>query len=105
MGGAILGKYMLMWLLRYFLLATTLLMFGLLAHSFATLPRAYRTPDQDIFALAGMAALVLNFIYVFVCPPFGTRPKSRLLHLGGLWLDAKERELSERAQKGPPQSN
>ena len=85
-------------------LAVTFGVLGFLAYQYITLPSYYRTTSQDLFALFAMAVLILNFIYVFVCPPFGTRLKSRLLRLGGLWLDAKERELSQRA-KGPPQSN
>jgi hypothetical protein len=59
----------------------------------------------DNLILVGIGSgLVLNLIYVFFCPPFGTRPQSRLGRLGSLWLDAKERELRERAGK-PPHSN
>jgi O-antigen/teichoic acid export membrane protein len=94
-----------MWLLRYFLLLASVGALALVAYAFAHLRRYPPPPSDEPVILIGIGILlILNLIYVFKCPPFGIRQKSRLLKLGSLWLDAKERELRERADK-PPQSN
>jgi hypothetical protein len=53
---------------------------------------------------AETALPVLNFVYLYRSHPTGIGKQSRLTRLVSLWLDVKERELSDRARK-PPQSN
>lgn len=87
--------YTAMWLLRYLLLAASVIGLGVLIRGYSAIRHPSLTDD---LILGGVGiGLAMNFIYVFMCPPFGTRPKSRIARLGGLWLEAKERELRERA--------
>ena len=86
-------------ILRYFLLAASVIGIAFIVYGLNT----YKTPPEGkVFIFAIAAALVLNFIYIFWSPPDNTMG-SRYTRLWSLWLDAKERELKERAGK-PPRS-
>jgi hypothetical protein len=90
-------RYTALWVLRYLLLAGSIAGLAFFAHVYAT-TRRFSQPDGFIF-FGFVVGLILNFLYIFACPPFGSRSKSRLARLTGLWLDAKERELRERASR------
>jgi hypothetical protein len=92
-----LGSYTFMWLLRYFLMAVSAIALGFIVYGYMD-TRPYESNVRLVMLGIG-SLLVLNFIYLFACPPFGTRPKSRLLKLGSLWFDAKESELRQRAKQ------
>jgi len=88
--------------LRYLLLVASLVAVGVIIFALAT--EHHMQAVGRLIALSVAAGLVLNFVYILRCPPdAGRGGKSRLFKLGGLWLDAKERELRDRAGK-PPQS-
>ena len=90
----------LMRILRYILLASSLGGFAYIIYGL----RVYRSSqDVKVIVVAIGIATVLNFIYILLCAP-DRKTGSRLRRLWSLWLDAKERELKERAGK-PPQSN
>jgi hypothetical protein len=84
-------------LLRYVLVAGTLSALGLLLYIRTTSPPG----DTGGWLLWWMTVigLVLNLAYLVCCPPGIPKSPSRLRKLVSLWLDAKERELRDRAGK------
>ena len=82
-------------ILRYILLIASLVAVAFIIYVLAT--EHHTKAVERLVALGIAAGLVLNFVYVLRCPPHHHESKSRLAKLGGLWLDAKERELRDRA--------
>ena len=90
-------------LLRYVLVAATLSLLGALSYVQAT----QRLTGQDrLLLLTVVIGCALNLIYLVRCPPGIPKSPSligysaiRLRKLVSLWLDAKERELRDRAGK------
>jgi hypothetical protein len=81
-------------LLRYVLVAATLSGLGGLLY--------VSRPDNNASRLLWwmfLIGLVLNLVYLVLCPPGIPKSPSRLRKLVSLWLDAKERELRDRAGK------
>jgi len=82
-------------LLRYVLVAGTLALLGFFLY------RGYTTDYWDISDTLWWWLCVivagLNVVYLVCCPP--PKSPSRLRRLVSLWLDAKERELRDRAGK------
>jgi hypothetical protein len=86
-------------LLRYVLVAATLAALGALFYTRAT-SRPSPVDHTDILLWwMFLIGLVLNLIYLVLCPPGIPKSPSRLRKLVSLWLDAKERELRDRAGK------
>jgi hypothetical protein len=56
-------------------------------------------PRQVWLPIVFLAALVLNFIYLWFSKPNGEGFEGRIGRLISLWLDAKEAELRKRANK------
>jgi len=84
-------------LLRYVLVAATLSCLGLLLYMRTT---SYHPDNTDLLLWwMFLIGLVLNLIYLVCCPPSIPKRPSRLRKLVSLWLDAKERELRDRAGK------
>jgi hypothetical protein len=81
-------------LLRYVLVAATLSGLGWFLYIGATDRGDIHSPE-----LAVMIGFALNLIYLLRCPPGISKSPSRLRKLASLWLDAKERELRDRAGK------
>jgi hypothetical protein len=82
-------------LLRYVLVAFTLFCLGWLLHAHTTVPLGW----QRLLWLTFVIGCVLNLVYLIRCPPGIPKSPSRLRKLVSLWLDAKERELRDRAGK------
>jgi len=83
-------------ILRYVLLAASLVGAAMLIYLIAT-PHA--PTNEKVVAIGIVVLLILNSVYILFSTP-GTKP-SRLMRLVGLWLDAKERELKNRAGNPP----
>jgi hypothetical protein len=83
-------------LLRYVLVADTLSLLGWALYTVAT---ARMTGADRLLFLTFIIGLVLNLVYLLRCPPGIPKSPSRLWKLANLWLDAKERELRDRAGK------
>jgi hypothetical protein len=86
-------------LLRYVLLVATLVVLGWILYNGATDPRALHTGQHWLWFLTFIIGLALNVVYLLRCPPGIPKSPSRLRKLASLWLDAKERELRDRASK------
>jgi len=78
-------------LLRYVLMAATLSLLGLFSY--------HPTEQNWLLWLAIVIGCVLNLVYLLCCPPGIPKSPSRLRKLVSLWMDAKERELRDRAGK------
>jgi len=83
-------------LLRYVLVAGTLALLGFFLYVQAT--ERLTGPDRLVLPMV-IIGLVLNLVYLIRCPPGIPKSPSRLRKLVSLWLDAKERELRDRAGK------
>jgi hypothetical protein len=92
-------------ILRYVLMALTTALLGHIAYWTAThkFPASERVLDYSV-----MIGLILNLVYLYFSHPAAARKQSRLGHrlkqsrlarLVSLWLDAKERELRDRAKQ------
>ena len=81
-------------LLRYVLVAATLIILGWLLYMFATVHTSHKLWFWFCVIVAG-----LNVVYLVCSPPRIPKSPSRLRKLFSLWLDAKERELRDRAGK------
>ena len=83
-------------LLRWVLVGGTLASLGFFLYIAAT---EHPTGWDRLWWLITMIGLVLNLVYLLRCPPGIPKSPSRLRKLVSLWLDAKERELRDRAGK------
>jgi len=87
-------------ILRYILLVASLIPPVGVIYFVATAPILHRA--DRLSAIPIIVMFGLNFFYILRCPPGAYQGKSRLMKLYSLWLDAKERELKNRANN-PPQ--
>ena len=85
-------------LLRYVLVAATLFCLGVVFFATGT-PFARMSGWERLAWLALVIGFALNLVYLIRCPPGIPKSPSRLRKLVSLWLDAKERELRDRAGK------
>jgi len=85
-------------LLRYVLVAATLFCLGSLFYTTATSHYHMDNTDRLLWWMV-FIGLALNLAYLILCPPGIPKSPSRLRTLFSLWLDAKERELRDRAGK------
>ena len=90
------GAAMTLQLLKYLLLALNLIALGF--GIFATATAKSRPPAGEAFWIfIVLAGLGLNLIYLLrTTPPQG---EFRIFQMLGLWFDAKENELRERAKR------
>lgn len=82
-------------LLRYVLLCVTAAVIAWVSYSLLKLRMSDAERWGGIFAFI---LLLFNFAYLYLCPPSSAPGKSRLMRIGSLWLDAKEKELRDRAK-------
>ena len=86
--------------LRILLIITSAGGIAFMFYVLATTPKR----DNEGFWVAIGVAIWLSLNLLYLLKGSSNIGSSRLSRLGSLWLDAKERELRERADK-PPQSN
>jgi hypothetical protein len=82
--------------LRYVLMAGTTALLGFLVYVIAVLQD---NASQRGIPLMIIGGLILNLVYLYFSHPAAARKQSRLARLVRLWLDAKERELRDRAEQ------
>ena len=85
-------------LLRYVLVVGTLAVLGFFLYVGYTIRRHWDF-DEALWWWLCVIVAGLNVVYLLSCPPGIPKSPSRLRKLVSLWLDAKERELRDRAGK------
>jgi hypothetical protein len=81
--------------LRYFLLLVTVAYFALLSFNL------WKAPGAPWFVYVMVGSLILNFVYLLMDHQ-RTGERWRVFRIVSLWFDAKEAELSARANRSRP---
>jgi hypothetical protein len=80
-------------MLRYVLMALTTAALGFFAYAIA------KYASDRVLSYSFVIGLILNLVYLYFSHPAAAGKQSRLARLVSLWLDAKERELRDRAER------